>query len=228
MYITEKILSKTNKLTISPEVSPGDHGFSMFNDAGTEVEVSEFLYSLTRILKPSLVVETGTHLGVSSSFIGLALEDNKRGKITTFEVIPQHFHNAQAMFQELGLSHRIDPRLLSALEADITGAEIDFLFLDSEPHLRFDEFIKFWPAVKPGAFIAIHDLNGSLGHHGQTYHNVYDWPYGDFREKLGPYLARGDVQLMHFPTPRGLTLFQKIDPAFESYIYTQGSRAENI
>ena len=228
MYITDKILSKTDKLSISPEISPGDHGFSMFNDAGTEVEVSEFLYSLVRVLKPSLVVETGTHLGISASFIGLALEDNKKGKITTFEIIPQHYNNAKAMFEEMGLSHRIDARLLSALAADATDAEIEFLFLDSEPNLRFDEFIKFWPHVKPGSFIAIHDLNSSLGHHGQTYHNVYDWPYGDFRDKLGPYIKRGDVQLMHFPTPRGLTLFQKIDPTFESYIYAQGSGGENV
>ena len=222
MYITQKILSATNKLSISPEITPGDHGFLMFNDAGTEVEVSEFLYSLVRILKPEFVLETGTHVGVSASYIGLALEDNKKGQVTTFEIIPQHFNTSCEMFRELGLSHRIVSKLFDALQYDLGDQQVDFLFLDSEPQLRFNEFTKFWPNLKPGGFIAIHDLHPSMGHHGQTYHDVYDWPYGDFREKLGPYMKNGDVQIMHFPTPRGLTLFQKIDPTFESYKYTQG------
>lgn len=78
MYTTAKILSKTNKLKVVPEITPGDHGFSMFNSGGTEVEVSEFLYSLVRMLKPNYVLETGTHLGVSACYIGQALEDNKK------------------------------------------------------------------------------------------------------------------------------------------------------
>jgi len=219
MYTTAKILSKTNKFKVSPEVTCGDHGFSMFNDAGTEVEVSEFLYSLVRMLKPNYVLETGTHLGVSTSYIAQALKDNNKGSMITFEIIPEHYNNSKRMFSEMGLSNRIESCLCESLKYDIGDKVIDFLFLDSEPQLRFDEFIKYWDNVKPGGFIAIHDLHPSMGHHGQTYHGVYDWPYGDFREKLGPFLENGDVQVMHFPTPRGLTLFQKIDPSFESYKY---------
>jgi predicted O-methyltransferase YrrM len=191
----------------------------MFNDAGTEIEVSEFIYSLVRLLKPNVVVETGTHKGVSSTYIARALEDNKKGIITTFEIIPEHYNNAHLLWQEVGIAHRVNSLLMDAQMIELDGVVIDFLFLDSEPQLRFDEFIKFWPAVKAGGFIAIHDLHPSMGHHGQTYHGVYDWPYGDFRLKLGEYFQRGDIQTMHFPTPRGFTVFQKADPAFESYKY---------
>lgn len=221
MGITSTFLSKTNRLLKQPEITPGDHGFEMFNDAGTEVEVSEFLYSLVRMIKPQLALETGTHIGVSAIYIAQALENNSKGELFTFEIIPQHFKSSQQLFKEVGLSHRIKGMLLDAQKFD-TKVSIDFLFLDSEPQLRFDEFVKFWPSVTPGGFIAVHDLHPSLGHSGQTHHGQYDWPYGDFREKLGPYIKNHQIQTLSFPTPRGLTLFQKSAPGFAFTQYLLG------
>jgi predicted O-methyltransferase YrrM len=220
--VAKSILAKTDRLVIQPEITPGDHNFSMFNDAGTEVEVSEFLYSLARMIKPSFVLETGTHIGVSSVFIAQALEDNSKGTITTFEIIPQHFNASQQLFGETNLLHRVNGILQDAQKFDTAGLAIDFLFLDSEPQLRFDEFIKFWPNVVPGGFIVVHDLHPSLGHSGQTHHGQYDWPYGDFRKKLGPYIKNHSVQTISFPTPRGLTLFQKTAPGFAVTDYLRG------
>lgn len=212
--ITNYILSRTKRLEISPEVTPGDHGFLMFNDAGTEVEVSEFLYSLTKMLKPNFVLETGTHIGVSACFIAQALKENNKGILATFEIIKQHYNNAKLLWNDCNVSNYISPKLISALDVNIGDQQIDLLFLDSEPQLRFEEFVKFWPNVRPGGFIIIHDLHPSMGHHGQTYHGMYDWPYGDFRPKLGLYMKSLDVQIISFPTPRGLTLFQKTSPDF--------------
>lgn len=224
MTITDKILAKTGRLQLhaESEFSSGDMGFAAFNDAGTEVEVSEFIYSFVRMLKPDMVLETGTHIGVSSTYIAQALEDNNRGTIATFEIIPQHFNSAAALFNEQGLSHRIQSFLMDAQQFDASGINIDFLFLDSEPQLRFDEFLKFYPNVRPGGFILIHDLHPSLGHSDQTHHGMYDWPYGDFRTKLGPFMKNHDIQTMSFPTPRGLTLFQKSDPSFAAIQYMRG------
>ena len=219
--ITQTFIQKTNKLKISPEVTPGNHGFSMFNSGGVEVEVAEFLYSLTKMLKPEYVVETGTHLGISSSYIGQALLHNNRGSMITFEIIPELLADARMLWGDLGVASVIEGRLQPSLEVNINRS-IDLLFLDSEPQLRFNEFIKFWPQVKDGGFILIHDLHPSMGHHGQTYHGVYDWPYGDFREKLGPYFKERKVQTIHFSTPRGFTLFQKVDPTFEIDRYLRG------
>jgi predicted O-methyltransferase YrrM len=220
--ITDHILSKTDRLQISPEITPGDHGFSMFNDAGTEVEVSEFLYCLVRMMKPDCVLETGTHKGVSAAYMGQALEDNNRGAMHTFEIIPPHFQDSQRLLADLGIK-RVNFHLLDAQQYDATGLNIDLLFLDSEPQLRFDEFLKFWPSVRDGGVIAIHDLHANLGHHGMTYHDEYDWPYGDFREKIGPFIKTHDVQVISFPTPRGITLFQKTAPDFT---FTQHLRGE--
>jgi len=216
--ITQSFLQQTNKIEVSPEVSVGDHGFSMFNSGGVEVEVAEFLYSFTKMLKPNYVVETGTHLGISSLYFAQALIENDKGTMVTFEIIPELRQQAQALWTDLGVSHRIDSRLQPSLSAEITQ-NMDLLFLDSEPQLRFDEFLKFWDLVIPGGFILIHDLHPSMGHHGHIYHGVYDWPYGDFREKLGPFFKDRLVQTIHFPTPRGFTMFQKLNPTYEIDIY---------
>jgi predicted O-methyltransferase YrrM len=217
--ITDYILSKTHRLRKSPEVTPGDHGFEMFNDAGTEVEVSEWLYGMIRVIKPDLVLETGTHVGVSAAYISQALEDNKRGKMQTFEIIPEHWKNAQDMLKDLELQHRCECNLISALKYQPEGLSYDVLFLDSEPQLRFNEFVKYWPNLRDGGYIIIHDLNDQLGHNDLTQHGMYDWPWGDWREKLGPFVERGDVNVISFDNPRGLTMFQKTKPTASYYRY---------
>lgn len=219
--ITQTLMRRSNLLSIQQEVTDSLNLYSMFNTGGVEVEVGEFLYGLCRLIKPENVLETGTHLGISASYIAQALEDNGRGKITTLEI----FHDAQQqsmrLWMELGLNHRVVSVLLPSLE-HTANEQIDFLFLDSEPHLRFDEFVKFWPMVKPGGFIAIHDLHPNLGHSGQTVNGMFCWPFGDFREKLGAYIKNGEVSVFNFHSPRGFTLFQKTEIDFASWQHTKG------
>ena len=210
--ITEYFKSKTKEMNTEPEITAGGQHFQMFNTGGVEVEVAELLYGLVRCWKPKFVLETGTHKGISSAYIAQALEDNQSGKLATYEIIPSLQQDSMRVWRDLKLSHRIDSRLLPSLEAlkqwpDMP--EIDFLFLDSEPQFRFDEFLYFWDKVAPGGLIAIHDLHPSLGHHGQTHHGTFDWPYGYWKEKLKNYVTDFKVQLIHVPNPRGMVLFQK-------------------
>lgn len=234
MNITDYITSKTNKLVKQPEITPGSHNFEMFNDAGTEVEVSEFLYSLVRILKPDLILETGTHIGVSAAYMGQALHDNRNGMIMTFEIIPQHAKAAVELMKDLEIQSHVQCWLLDAQKYPCdredypikTSGGIDLLFLDSEPQLRFDEFNKFWPYVKPGGFILIHDLHPHLGYSGETHHDVFCWPFGDFTKKIGKYIKFYDVQTTCFPTPRGLIMFQKKRDNFGATNYLLGNLNE--
>lgn len=217
MGITQELVARASgEWTIVPEVTPAPVGFSMFNDAGTEVEVSEFIYALVRMCKPKFVLETGTHRGISSTYIGEALkENNQSGKIVTLEIIDQHYAYSTAFHKQMGLDSIVTVIKMPSLLYTPTQP-IDFLFLDSEPQLRFDELVRFLPCVVEGGIILIHDLHPSMGHHGQVYHDVYDWPYGDFRPKLGQYMKDLDITWMHFPTPRGLTMFQKRSSSFLS------------
>jgi len=140
--------------------------------------------------------------------MALGCEKNRQGMVHTYEIIASLRDQAIALWDDLGMNERIRTYLQPSLSVQVSE-QIDLLFLDSEPQLRFDEFVKFWPNLKPGGIVLIHDLHPSFGHHGKVYHGVYDWPYGDFREKLSSYIKENRVQITSFPTPRGLTMLQK-------------------
>jgi predicted O-methyltransferase YrrM len=53
------------------------------------IDFPEGLYTLMRILKPEIVVETGVAAGVSSAYILKALEDNDKGELFSID-LPNH------------------------------------------------------------------------------------------------------------------------------------------
>lgn len=207
MIITNYIKEKSG---FNLHAEPSDSRYQMFNTGGVECEVGEFLYSLTRMLKPNVVLETGTHFGISSTYIGLALKHNNFGKITTLD--PKYYDEAKLMHKKMELSDVITQIEIHA-ELYQTDDLFDILFLDSEPILRFDEFVKFFKNVKPGGLIIIHDLHKHLSYNSfnSDLPDFKHWPYGSFVEKLGSYMLTNEIQTFSFGTPRGITLFQKKD-----------------
>ena len=205
--VTEWILDHS-KLKTEPEVTPNGQAYSMYNTGGVETEVGELLYSLVRCWKPELIVETGTHLGISSAYMAQACLDNKKGKVKTYEVIKSLQDQAVELWKGLGVDQRVEAVLKPSLKAKHEGP-IDFLFLDSEPQYRFAEFLKFWPSVRQGGIIAIHDLHRSLGRSNLTAHGMEHWPYGDWVPQLGDLVSSFQVQMLHVPNPRGMVLFQR-------------------
>lgn len=225
--ITDYVLNKTNLLKKVPEISPNSEGFHMFNSGSVEVEVAEFLFALTKIIKPDLIVETGTHYGISALYMGLACDENKKGHVISYEVNPGYTSRAIQLWSEVGVK-RIECRLQDSRTVNFAESygpdkTIDLLFLDSKPEIRFNEYVKFFPIVTPGGFIIIHDLHPHLGHTGHTINGIYDWPYGDFRKTIGKSIKNHEVQTISFPAcPRGLTLFQKARTDFGHTNYLLG------
>src|SRR6202050_2774557 len=74
---------------------PHPERWSMYDSMTAEVEVLEFLRTLVTTVKPSLVVETGTFLGVSTLWIAEALRINGFGRIVSCEYDPQVFAAAK-------------------------------------------------------------------------------------------------------------------------------------
>lgn len=203
--ITEFIKSKTS-LPIFNE--PTNNNYSMFNTGGIECEIGEFLYGLVKMLKPKKILETGTHFGISSTYMGLALKDNNFGKIITID--PIYYKEAKELHKKMELNDFILQIELHAEKYE-TEEIFDFIFLDSEPILRFSEFDKFYKNLKPGGIIMIHDLHPNFSYNIKQNKNLPypHWPYGDFRIKLGRFIKEQKVQILSFNTPRGLTVFQK-------------------
>ena len=212
MNITDYICSLDPSLTIhnEGEWSHTHSNYSAFNDAGVEIETGEFLYSLIRILKPSNVLETGTHWGIGSSYMGMALKDNGSGHLDTVEFIPEIYNVALKRIIKLGLAENVQCHLMDVANFE-PNKVYQFVLLDTEPQTRFAEFVKFYEFVAPGGFIFIHDLHRHM-HQIDVPQHDFAWPYGPVPFEMKRLYANGQIRPIHFSTPRGLTGFYKVHP----------------
>jgi predicted O-methyltransferase YrrM len=196
---------------------PAKPGFSSFNDAGIEVETGEFLYALTRLLKPTNVLETGTHFGVGAAYIGSALHANHMGHLDTIEFIPPIHEKAEARIKRLGLSDVVTCHFGDVDSFYPGEKQYKLILLDTEPQTRFAELVKFYDHLEPGGFVFIHDLHRhmhqlpslekNIDHPGQPY-----WPYGKLPIEVDIMVRQDKLRPFHFDTPRGLTGFYKPHP----------------
>jgi len=90
--------------------------WSMFDGNTAEVEVLDLLFVLTRLVKPSHVIETGTWLGLSSCAIGRGLVANGFGELTTLEINPDVHQIALENITRDGLGAVVDARLTASMD----------------------------------------------------------------------------------------------------------------
>lgn len=158
-----------------------------------EVEVLEFLRTLVTTIKPNLVVETGTFLGISTLWIAEGLKTNGFGRVITCEFDPKIHEAAQRRFEESGLSPWIEAHLGSSLDLEVKEP-IDILFSDSDIALREQEVRRFLPQISNNGLVLMHDAN--------TRFQVV-------RQAALKMEAEGLLSVLLFPTPRGLVVAQK-------------------
>ncbi len=172
---------------------PQPQRWSMFDSMTAEVEVLEFLRSVVTTLKPRLVVETGTFLGVSTLWIAEGLKANGSGKVITCEYDPQVFAKAKEKIDASGLGKWIEYHNTSSLELRVKGA-IDLLFSDSDMPVREAEVRHFLPQMNPNGLILMHDASSHL----QV-----------VRQAALKLEREGLISVVLLPTPRGLVIAQK-------------------
>jgi prolipoprotein diacylglyceryl transferase len=172
---------------------PHPERWSMYDSMTAEVEVLEFLRCLVRTVKPQLVVETGTFMGISTLWIAEGLKANGFGRIVTCEYDPQVFATGKERIAGSAVADWVDVRNESSLEIKIEG-QIDLLFSDSDPPLREKEVRRFLPQMNPNGLILMHDASSHL----QT-----------VREAALRMEREGLISVVLMPTPRGLVVAQK-------------------
>ena len=172
---------------------PHPERWSMFDSMTAEVEVLEFLRCLMTTVKPNLVVETGTFLGVSTVYMAEGLKKNGFGKIITCEPDAEVFAKAKEKIDSSGLKKWIDYRRESSLNLKVSGI-IDVLFCDSLPELREPEVRHFLPQVNPNGLVLLHDSSSHLK---------------TVREAALRLENEGLISVVLLPTPRGLVIAQK-------------------
>jgi prolipoprotein diacylglyceryl transferase len=172
---------------------PHPERWHMYDSMTAEVEVLEFLTTLVTTLKPELVVETGTFMGISTLRIAEGLKRNGFGKVITCEYDPVVFAKARQRIDGSGLAEWIDARNESSLEIKIS-VPIDLLFSDSDPPLREKEVRRFLPQMSPHGLILMHDASSHLK---------------TVREGALKMEQEGLISAVLMPTPRGLVIAQK-------------------
>lgn len=191
--------------------------FSAFNSGGVEVEVGEFLYAMVRLLKPQAVLETGTHLGISTSYMASALKENGFGQITTTEFLPENHARANHRFEQLGLQDWIDSCLVDTKELYKEDKTYQLILLDTEPETRFEELVQFYNQLEEGGYLFIHDLPRNLcqGNTNTDHPEMKSWPFGDIPPKMRQLVKDDKLRPFHLPNPRSMMGFYK--PMKEDY-----------
>jgi predicted O-methyltransferase YrrM len=172
---------------------PHPERWHMYDSMTAEAEVLEFLRTLVTTLKPTLIVETGSFLGVSTIWLAEGLRANGFGKIISCEFDPVVYEKAKARIEASGLQEFIELRNESSLAMQVPGT-IDLFFSDSDVDIRAAEVKRFLPQIRPTGLILMHDASS----HMKT-----------VREAAFALEAEGLVSCIFLPTPRGLVLAQK-------------------
>lgn len=172
---------------------PNPGYWSSTDDHSTEIEISELLAGIVRGLQPELCVETGSAFGQTAQAIGEALAANRHGHLISLEVDEERVEISRQRCEGLPVE------ILALPSLDFRpSSPVDFAFFDSLFPLRVREFHAYQPWMHPGTFVAFHD--------SAPYHGGGQLPFGwDLKTQLDAELG-GDVALMHFRTPRGITI----------------------
>lgn len=192
-------------INLPKEPERSDPNYSCYDDGGVEVEVGEFLWGLTRVMKPDRILETGLYSGISAMYFGLALKENGKGIVDTVEYEQKHAERAKKRIVDHGVQDHVIIHLMPSL--DFTPQNYDIIFLDTEPQIRFQEMVKFYPYLNEGGYLFIHDLPRSMcqGRINPDHPEINSWPFGDLPQEIKDM----DLRPMYFPTPRGLVGFYK-------------------
>ena len=172
---------------------PHPERWHMYDSMTAEVEVLEFLRTLVTTVKPALIVETGSFLGVSTLCMAEGLRANGFGKIVSCEFDPVVFAKAKQKIEASGLQQFIELRNESSLEMTVQGT-IDILFSDSDMPIRAAEVRRYLPQIRPTGLILLHDASSHLK---------------VVREAAFELEQEGLLSCVFLPTPRGLVLAQR-------------------
>ncbi len=172
---------------------PHPERWSMYDSMTAEFEVVEFLKTLVTTIKPRLIVETGSFLGVSTLWMARGLRENGFGRIVSCELDEAVFLQARQRMEASELRDWIDLRCESSLSMQVEG-EIDLLFCDSDMEVREQEVRRYLPQLSPFGLILVHDASSHLK---------------KVREAAFALEREGLISVVFLPTPRGLVLAQK-------------------
>lgn len=158
--INKSIYSEVSKHKHPPEEQADL--FKTFDGGGTEIEVLNFIHNLILVLKPKLVLETGSLYGYGSIALGGAIKENGIGKLITLEKDNKKYVIAKENICKCNLDKYIEILNINSLQyADNLASNISFdlVFFDSSTLVRIVESYKLQEKKALGDLIIFHDTS---------------------------------------------------------------------
>lgn len=142
-----------------------DRAWEIHDGTASEKEMADVLFGLVRMLKPELVVETGTYRGHTTAILACAVHLNGMGRLVTCDTTAYDLEPCDFIYEFRQTSSLYLPELPRA----------DFVFSDSDQSIRKEEYA----LVKPGCVFIVHDTRLDFtGRNPQGF-------LGDFVRELG-------------------------------------------
>lgn len=118
------------------------------DETTTELEIRFLLYSLVRVLRPLIVVETGCFMGASTLALARACQENGIGRVVSCDIFADHVgRTAQAC-------NGLPVTLMVCRGIELRELRVaDLVFCDSDYRAREEEIA----ACRTGATIVVHD-----------------------------------------------------------------------
>ena len=120
-------------------------------------ERQSLYYWIVNIIKPKVIIETGTGIGGSTYFMGKALQKIGFGEIYTCDPErkpPNEFFNEfnNVKFYQKTSSFMINDIIKNKID-------IDYIFFDGpdDPTIAFDDLMVLEPYLKSGCYFSMHD-----------------------------------------------------------------------
>jgi len=113
--------------------------------------VGQFLYLITKLKNPSLIVELGSGFGYSAYWFAKALKSN--GKVVLNDYKEENIQLAKKFFEKGGLQNKAIFEIGDAIENAKKYKNIDILFLDHEKSRYLDAVLKLEKNLSKNALI---------------------------------------------------------------------------
>jgi predicted O-methyltransferase YrrM len=127
------------------------------------------LYALVRVYRPRLILELGTNVGISSSYLASAQQFNGgSGRLITCEASPNRIRLARHNHRSLGLTNTeiVEGLFSDTLDSVLESCgEIDFAFIDGHHQYQptLDYFDKIYSHSSLNAVFVFDDIRWSEG-----------------------------------------------------------------
>ena len=175
------------------------HRSETYGGGSMSLEEAQVLCSLVQIIKPHAVFESGTEAGFSAAYMGLGCALNGFGKVYSCDIDAAWVVTARENHQRDGVRDWVDVLNTDSLEfIENTNLSFGFALIDSIISLRLAEITALLPKMEAGGIIATHDT--SPLHPLERGANLL--------QNLRTLGVERDLQVIHLPSPRGLTILQ--------------------